>query len=60
MSFELTEELNGIINGALTGGYPILLAAVTTDGKPRMSFRGSIQTLSAEGKPDFLRLSRKG
>jgi hypothetical protein len=45
MSVELTDEIRGLVNGALESGNPMLLAVVTVDGKPRMSFRGSIQAL---------------
>jgi hypothetical protein len=45
MSIALSDEIRGLVNGALEAGNPIVLAAITTDGKPRMSFRGSVQTL---------------
>jgi hypothetical protein len=48
MSLELTDDVRALVNGALEAGNPILLAAITTDGKPRMSFRGSVQALSAD------------
>ena len=48
MGLELTEEVRDFVNGALVSGNPMLLAAITTDGRPRMSFRGSVQTLSAD------------
>lgn len=44
MSVELDEDLRGIVNGALVAGNPMLLAVVTAEGKPRLSFRGSVQT----------------
>jgi hypothetical protein len=49
MSVELNEELRDIVNGALVAGNPMLLAVVTADGKPRLSFRGSVQTHGAGG-----------
>ena len=48
MSLELPDEVRALVNGALEAGNPILLAAITTDGKPRMSFRGSVQALSPD------------
>lgn len=48
MSLELPDEVRELVNGALGAGNPILLAAITTDGKPRMSFRGSVQALGPD------------
>ena len=48
MSLELPDEVRALVNGALGAGNPILLAAITTDGKPRMSFRGSVQALGPD------------
>jgi len=45
MSLTLTDEIKGLVNGALANGTPVLIAVVTKDGKPRMSFRGSLQTM---------------
>jgi hypothetical protein len=45
MSIVLGDELKAIINGALANGTPMLIAVVTADGKPRMSFRGSLQAI---------------
>ena len=49
MSIELSEELKTIVDGALAAGNPMLLAVVTGEGKPRLSFRGSVQTHGASG-----------
>ncbi len=46
MSLVLGEEIRGLVDGALLNGTPMLIAVVTADGKPRMSYRGSIQSLS--------------
>ena len=43
MPIELTDEIKGHVNGALVNGAPMLLAAVDAEGRPRLSFRGSIQ-----------------
>jgi general stress protein 26 len=48
MSLELPDEVRVLVNGALEAGNPMLLAAITTDGKPRMSFRGSVQALGPD------------
>jgi hypothetical protein len=46
MSLVLGPEIRGLVDGALVNGTPMLIAVVTADGKPRMSYRGSIQSLS--------------
>jgi len=45
-SLVLTDEIKALIDNALANGSPLLLAAVTPDGKPVASFRGSVQTYS--------------
>ena len=45
-SFALTDELKTLVNNALGDGAPLLLAAVSPDGKPLLSYRGSVQTFS--------------
>jgi hypothetical protein len=42
----LTDDLKGLVDNALANGTPLLLAAVSPDGKPVLSFRGSVQTYS--------------
>lgn len=42
----LTEEIKGLVNNALANGSPLLLAAVSPEGKPQLSFRGSAQIYS--------------
>jgi hypothetical protein len=42
----LTDEIKALVNNALANGTPLLVAAVTPDGKPTVSFRGSVQTYS--------------
>ena len=46
MSVVLDDELKGLVNGALTSGVPMVLASVDAEGRPRITFRGSIQTFS--------------
>jgi predicted pyridoxine 5'-phosphate oxidase superfamily flavin-nucleotide-binding protein len=46
MSLVLDEELKGIVNGALSERTPMVLASVDADGRPRLTFRGSVQTFS--------------
>jgi hypothetical protein len=46
MSLALGPQIRGLVDGALANGTPMLIAVVTADGKPRMSFRGSMQSLS--------------
>jgi hypothetical protein len=42
----LTSEIRDMVNNALTSNTPMLLAAVSPDGKPVLSFRGSTQAFS--------------
>jgi Pyridoxamine 5'-phosphate oxidase len=48
MSLVLSDAVRDLVNGALASGNAMVLAAITVDGKPRMSFRGSVQTLSPD------------
>ena len=48
MSLQLGAEIRALVDNALANGTPMLIAVVTADGKPRMSFRGSIQSLSED------------
>jgi hypothetical protein len=43
---KLGEEIRRRVDGALASGHPILLAAVDAQGRPRLSFRGSLQAFS--------------
>ena len=46
MSLVLDDELKGIVNNALTERTPMVLASVDAEGRPRLTFRGSLQTFS--------------
>jgi hypothetical protein len=46
MSLVLGDELKGIINNALGERTPMVLASVDAEGRPRLTFRGSLQTFS--------------
>jgi hypothetical protein len=46
VSITLDDELKGIINGALETASPMVLASVDKEGRPRLTFRGSIQAFS--------------
>jgi hypothetical protein len=46
MSLVLDDELKGIINTALSERTPMVLASVDAEGRPRLTFRGSVQTFS--------------
>lgn len=48
MAIELSDEIREHVNGALAGGTPMIVASVSADGKPRLSFRGSTQVFSAD------------
>ena len=45
-SLTLTDEIKALVNDALAAGSSLLLAAVSADGKPVLSFRGSAQVYS--------------
>jgi hypothetical protein len=40
----LTDEMKTIINGALSNGNPILVTYVDANGRPKMSYRGTVHT----------------
>jgi hypothetical protein len=42
----LTDEVKALVDGAPSAGNPLLLAVVIPDGKPLISFRGSVQVFS--------------
>jgi hypothetical protein len=46
MSLVLTPEIKDLVNNGLASGNPLLLAVVTPDNKPVLSFRGSTQVYS--------------
>lgn len=46
MSLTLGDELKGIINTALSERTPMVVASVDAEGRPRLTFRGSLQTYS--------------
>jgi predicted pyridoxine 5'-phosphate oxidase superfamily flavin-nucleotide-binding protein len=46
VSIEFNDELKRIINSALSDHAPMIVASVDADGRPRMTFRGSVSTFS--------------
>jgi len=46
MAVVLTPEIKLLVNSALASGNPLLVAAVTPENKPVLSFRGSTQVYS--------------
>jgi predicted pyridoxine 5'-phosphate oxidase superfamily flavin-nucleotide-binding protein len=46
MALVLDDEVKAIINGALSERTPMVLASVDAEGRPRLTFRGSVQTFS--------------
>jgi hypothetical protein len=46
MPLVLTPEIKELVNNGLASGNPLLLAVVTQDNKPSLSFRGSTQVYS--------------
>jgi pyridoxine/pyridoxamine 5'-phosphate oxidase len=46
MSMTLDDELKEIINGALASGGVMVVASVDPEGRPRLTFRGSLQAFS--------------
>jgi predicted pyridoxine 5'-phosphate oxidase superfamily flavin-nucleotide-binding protein len=48
MTIALDDELTGIINGALAAQTPMAVASVDAEGRPRLSFRGSLQVFGPD------------
>jgi hypothetical protein len=48
MAIVLDDEIREHVNGALLAGNPMVLATVDAMGRPRLSYRGSTQVLSAD------------
>jgi pyridoxine/pyridoxamine 5'-phosphate oxidase len=46
MSIVLGDEVRALVNGALESATPMILASVDAEGRPRLTFRGSIQVYS--------------
>jgi len=44
----LSDEVQADINGAFLEGHPVIAVAVTPEGEPAVSFRGTAQTLDAK------------
>ncbi|HZZ87420.1 MAG TPA: pyridoxamine 5'-phosphate oxidase family protein [Caulobacteraceae bacterium] len=44
MALVLDDELKSMINSALSERTPMVLASVDAEGRPRLTFRGSVQT----------------
>ena len=44
----LDDEIKGLINAATVSGAPMILASVDAGGRPRLTFRGSLQAFSAD------------
>jgi hypothetical protein len=46
MPIALTQEIKDMVNNALASGNPMVMAVVSPDSKPLLSFRGSMQVFS--------------
>jgi predicted pyridoxine 5'-phosphate oxidase superfamily flavin-nucleotide-binding protein len=46
MPLVLDDEVKRLINTALTERAPMIVASVDAEGRPRLTFRGSVQTFS--------------
>jgi hypothetical protein len=46
VAIALDDELKDLINGALMAGAPMIVASVDAEGRPRLSFRGSLAAFS--------------
>jgi len=44
----ITEEMARRLSSAMEDGYPVVVAVVSSDGQPSMSFRGTAQVVSGE------------
>jgi pyridoxine/pyridoxamine 5'-phosphate oxidase len=45
---DLSDEIKEHVNGALAAGNPMVMASVDDEGRPRLSFRGSVAVFSAD------------
>lgn len=48
MAIVLDDEIKDLINSATVSGAPMVLASVDATGRPRLTFRGSLQAFSAD------------
>jgi len=46
LAIVLDDEIKGLINAATVSGAPMILASVDASGRPRLTFRGSLQAFS--------------
>ena len=44
----LTDELSALIAGALDNGTPIVVAYLDADGRPQLSYRGTVQAFGSD------------
>ena len=49
MALVIPDEIRQKVNDALSEGFPLSLSAVSPDGAPLVSFRGSLQTYGDDG-----------
>lgn len=55
MPLLLPDEIHERVNGALSEGYPLSMMAVSADGQPVVSFRGSTQTFGDDALAVWVR-----
>ena len=52
---ELSEAVQADVNNSLMGGHPMVVCAVTPEGLPTLSWRGSMQTRGADALAIWVR-----
>jgi hypothetical protein len=52
---QLTQEIKDLVNNGLASGNPLVLAVVTPESRPRLSFRGSTQVYGDDALGFWLR-----
>ena len=48
MAIEINDEIREHVNGAILAGNPMIMASVDDQGRPRLSFRGSVAVFSSD------------
>ena len=47
VAIEITNEMEELVNGALSDGFPCVLGTASLNGDPNLSFKGSMMVISS-------------
>ena len=59
VAIEITNEMEELVNGALSDGFPCVLGTASLNGDPNLSFKGSMMVISSN-ELAFWERARKG